>query len=71
MDGRRRASECVDHSDPPASWSQGSKREVSPGMLYRSRKQRWWEAFEDPVPVRRRAEVQAEAITYLHRDLPA
>ena len=23
MDGRRRAGKCVDHSDPPLSWSQG------------------------------------------------
>jgi hypothetical protein len=40
-------------------------------MLYRSRKQLPWEAFEDPVPVRRRAEVQAEAISYIHGDLQA
>jgi hypothetical protein len=39
-------------------------------MLYRSRKQPWPEAFEDPVPVRRRAEVQAEAISHVHGDLP-
>jgi hypothetical protein len=70
MDGRRRAGKCVDHSDLPLSWSQGSKREVSPRMLYRSRKQPWPEAFEDPVPVRRRAEVQAKAISHVYGDLP-
>jgi hypothetical protein len=40
-------------------------------MLYRSRKQPSWKAFEDPVPVRRRAEVQAEVISHVHGDLPA
>ena len=71
MDGRRRASECVDHSDPPASWSQGGKREVSPRVFCRSGKQPSRETREDPVPVRRRAEVKAEAITHVHGDVPA
>jgi hypothetical protein len=39
-------------------------------MLYRSGEQRSREAFENPVPVRRRAEVQAEAISHVHGDLP-
>ena len=69
MDGRRRAGKCVDHSDPPPAWSQGSKREVSPRVLYRSGKQPRRETFEDPVPARR-AEVQAEAIAHVHGDLP-
>ena len=71
MDGRRRAGKCVDHSDPPLSWSQGSKREVSPRMFCRSGKQPPWDTREDPVPVRRRAEVQPEVITYVHGDVPA
>ena len=70
MDGRRRASECVDHNDLRPPWSQGSKREVSPGMFGRSGKQPPWETREDPVPVRRRAEVQAEAISHVHGYLP-
>jgi hypothetical protein len=71
MDGRRRASECVDHDDPRPPGSQGSKREVSPGMFGRSGKQPPWETRKDPVPVRRRAKVQAEAITHAHGDVLA
>ena len=71
MDGRRRASEGVDHNDLRPPWGQGSKREVSPRMFCRSGKQPPWETREDPVPVRRRAKVQAEAITHVHGDVPA
>src|SRR6516162_8898775 len=71
MDGRRRASERVDHDDPRPSWSQGGKREVSPRVFCRSGKQPSRETREDPVPVRRRAEVKAEAITHVHGDVPA
>jgi hypothetical protein len=71
MDGRRRASECIDHNDLRPAWSQGSKREISPGMFGRSGKQPPRETREDPVPVRRRAKVQAEAITHVHGDVPA
>ena len=71
MDGRRRASECVYRNDLPLAWGQGSKREFSSTMLCRSREQRPREVREDPMPVRRRAEVQGEAITYVHGDMPA
>jgi hypothetical protein len=71
MDGRRRASEGVDHNDLRPPWGQSSKREVSPRMFCRSGKQPPWDTREDPVPVRRRAEVQPEVITYVHGDVPA
>jgi len=56
---------------PRPSWSQGGKREVSPRVFCRSGKQPSRETREDPVPVRRRAEVKAEAITHVHGDVPA
>ena len=71
MDGRRRAGECVYHSDLPMPGGPGSKREFSSTMLCRSREQRPREVRNDPMPVRRRAEVQGEAITYVHGDVAA